>query len=162
MRVLCRSENHDGTYLVDEGLLDNLPVEAMCALPWPDHRGDVSLSIDLEQPPAASRRRSGIYRMLSRLRAPARMPSFGQMLMRTATLSSVLASAMRGRSASGGTLNTVIGDPQAARQSVGRFRDCGVDELILIMQMGTVPHEVVMRSIRTFAEKVMPFFGDAG
>ena len=29
---------------------------------------------------------------------------------------------------------------------------------ILVMQMGTVPHELVMESLRTFAEKVMPHF----
>jgi hypothetical protein len=26
------------------------------------------------------------------------------------------------------------------------------------MQVGTVPHELVMESLRTFAEKVMPYF----
>lgn len=65
------------------------------------------------------------------------------------------AMAERGSPAS---LNTVIGDPKAARASVARFAACGVDELILVMQMGTVPQEVVLRSLRTFAEKVMPHF----
>lgn len=41
---------------------------------------------------------------------------------------------------------------------VQRFADVGVDELLLIMQMGTVPHDTIMRSLRTFAEKVMPHF----
>ncbi len=36
--------------------------------------------------------------------------------------------------------------------------EIGVDELILVMQMGTVPHELIMESIRTFAEQVMPHF----
>jgi alkanesulfonate monooxygenase SsuD/methylene tetrahydromethanopterin reductase-like flavin-dependent oxidoreductase (luciferase family) len=58
----------------------------------------------------------------------------------------------------GGQLNAVIGDPAAARRSVARFADAGVDELILVMQMGTVAHEVVVESMRTFAEKVMPDF----
>ena len=31
-------------------------------------------------------------------------------------------------------------------------------QLILVMQMGTVPHELVMESIRTFGEQVMPHF----
>ena len=53
----------------------------------------------------------------------------------------------------------VLGDPVAARETVERFKDIGVDELILVMQMGTVPHELVMESLRTFAEKVMPHFG---
>jgi len=52
----------------------------------------------------------------------------------------------------------IVGDPLAATDMVQRFVDVGVDELILVMQLGTVPHEVVMRSIRTFGEKVMPHF----
>ena len=59
------------------------------------------------------------------------------------------------RSDPDGPLNHVIGDPVAAAEAVSRFEDCGVDELILVMQLGTVPNEVVLRSIRTFAEKVM-------
>lgn len=53
-------------------------------------------------------------------------------------------------------LSTVIGDPVAALESVGRFQRAGVDELILVMQMGTVPHEAVMRSLKLFGEEVMP------
>jgi len=52
----------------------------------------------------------------------------------------------------------VIGDPSHCREIVGRFRDAGIDELILVMQAGTVPHEQIMKSIRTFGEKVMPHF----
>ena len=48
--------------------------------------------------------------------------------------------------------------PEAAKETVARFADIGVDELILVMQMGTVPHELIMQSLRTFAEKVMPHF----
>jgi alkanesulfonate monooxygenase SsuD/methylene tetrahydromethanopterin reductase-like flavin-dependent oxidoreductase (luciferase family) len=69
-----------------------------------------------------------------------------------------LKNATLGRNLDGGQLNSVIGDPTAARESVKRFQMTGVDELIMVMQMGTIPHEIVMRSIRTFAEKVMPHF----
>jgi alkanesulfonate monooxygenase SsuD/methylene tetrahydromethanopterin reductase-like flavin-dependent oxidoreductase (luciferase family) len=65
------------------------------------------------------------------------------------------------RAARGGASSAVgvlVGDPAAAREIVERFADIGVDELMLVMQMGTVPHELVMRSIRTFGEKVMPHF----
>jgi hypothetical protein len=31
--------------------------------------------------------------------------------------------------------------------------------MICVMQMGTVPHELIMESIRTFGEKVLPHFG---
>ncbi|HUJ27059.1 MAG TPA: LLM class flavin-dependent oxidoreductase [Myxococcales bacterium] len=62
------------------------------------------------------------------------------------------------RNAPGSQLATIVGDPGAARESVQRFVDVGVDELILVMQMGTVPHELVKESMRTFAEQVMPNF----
>ncbi len=65
----------------------------------------------------------------------------------------------RVRNAPKSQLSSVIGDPQAARESVQRFADVGVDELILVMQTGTTSHELIMESIRTFGEKVMPYFG---
>jgi alkanesulfonate monooxygenase SsuD/methylene tetrahydromethanopterin reductase-like flavin-dependent oxidoreductase (luciferase family) len=69
--------------------------------------------------------------------------------------------AMSARSKQDATLASVIGDPVSARETVSRFQRAGVDELILVMQMGTVPHAVVMDSMRTFAEDVMPHFADA-
>lgn len=65
----------------------------------------------------------------------------------------------RVRNAPQSQLSSVIGDPHAARESVQRFVDAGVDELMLVMQTGTASHELVMESIRTFGEKVMPYFG---
>jgi alkanesulfonate monooxygenase SsuD/methylene tetrahydromethanopterin reductase-like flavin-dependent oxidoreductase (luciferase family) len=55
-------------------------------------------------------------------------------------------------------LSSVIGDPASARESVQRFVNAGVDELILVMQTGTTPHELIMESIRTFGEEVLPHF----
>jgi alkanesulfonate monooxygenase SsuD/methylene tetrahydromethanopterin reductase-like flavin-dependent oxidoreductase (luciferase family) len=69
-----------------------------------------------------------------------------------------LAAAAAERNSAGSQLATIIGDPVAARESVSRFRDAGVDELILVMQMGTVANELVVESLRTFAEQVMPHF----
>jgi alkanesulfonate monooxygenase SsuD/methylene tetrahydromethanopterin reductase-like flavin-dependent oxidoreductase (luciferase family) len=69
-----------------------------------------------------------------------------------------LDAAMAHRSVAGSDLAMVIGDPVAARESVQRFVDTGVDELMLIMQMGTVPSDLVLQSLRVFAEEVMPHF----
>jgi alkanesulfonate monooxygenase SsuD/methylene tetrahydromethanopterin reductase-like flavin-dependent oxidoreductase (luciferase family) len=71
-----------------------------------------------------------------------------------------LAEVMAGRSRPDSALTAVIGDPSAARETVGRFAAAGVDELALVMQVGTVPHELIMTSIRLFAEKIMPDFAD--
>jgi alkanesulfonate monooxygenase SsuD/methylene tetrahydromethanopterin reductase-like flavin-dependent oxidoreductase (luciferase family) len=69
-----------------------------------------------------------------------------------------LAKAMAERNSPGSALNSIIGDPDSAIETVRRFQAAGVDELILIMQMATVPHEIILESLRTFAEKVMPHF----
>ena len=69
-----------------------------------------------------------------------------------------LSEAMAFRSDPDSQLTAIVGDPTAAKERVQRFVDIGVDELILVMQLGTVPHDVVMRSLRTFGEKVMPHF----
>lgn len=70
-----------------------------------------------------------------------------------------LEEAMALRNTEGAPMASIVGDPVSARESVQRFVDIGVDELILVMQMGTVPHEIVMESLRTFGEQVMPHFG---
>ena len=65
------------------------------------------------------------------------------------------------RNSPGSQLSSIIGDPECARETVQRFVDVGVDELILVMQTGTTPHELILESIRTMAEEVMPHFPDA-
>src|SRR2546430_8544676 len=47
-----------------------------------------------------------------------------------------LAEARQLRNSPGSQLATIVGDPIAARESVQRFADIGVDELILVMQIG--------------------------
>jgi alkanesulfonate monooxygenase SsuD/methylene tetrahydromethanopterin reductase-like flavin-dependent oxidoreductase (luciferase family) len=69
-----------------------------------------------------------------------------------------LDAAMALRNTEGSPVAAIVGDPGCARETVQRFVEIGVDELILVMQMGTVPHEVIMESLRTFAEKVMAHF----
>jgi alkanesulfonate monooxygenase SsuD/methylene tetrahydromethanopterin reductase-like flavin-dependent oxidoreductase (luciferase family) len=59
-----------------------------------------------------------------------------------------------------GALN-LIGDPVRVRETVSRFDAAGVDELILLMQVGTMPDAVIERSMTVFAEQVMPHFPDA-
>jgi alkanesulfonate monooxygenase SsuD/methylene tetrahydromethanopterin reductase-like flavin-dependent oxidoreductase (luciferase family) len=69
-----------------------------------------------------------------------------------------LAQAMALRSTARAPLATLVGDPVAVKEGVSRLAEIGVDELILVMQMGTVAHELIMESIRTFGEKVLPHF----
>jgi alkanesulfonate monooxygenase SsuD/methylene tetrahydromethanopterin reductase-like flavin-dependent oxidoreductase (luciferase family) len=69
-----------------------------------------------------------------------------------------LDAAMAFRGAKNTLAMNVIGDPAHCREIVSRYVKAGVDELILVMQTGTVPHELVLRSIRTFGEEVLPHF----
>jgi alkanesulfonate monooxygenase SsuD/methylene tetrahydromethanopterin reductase-like flavin-dependent oxidoreductase (luciferase family) len=73
-----------------------------------------------------------------------------------------LDAAMDFRGADDAPAMNVVGDPVHCREIVSRFEGAGIDELILVMQAGTVPHELIMKSIRTFGEQVMPHFaGDS-
>ncbi len=69
-----------------------------------------------------------------------------------------LDAAMAFRGADDAPAMNIIGDPAHCREIVSRFQAAGVDEIIAVMQVGTVPHDIVMQSIRTFAEQVMPHF----
>jgi alkanesulfonate monooxygenase SsuD/methylene tetrahydromethanopterin reductase-like flavin-dependent oxidoreductase (luciferase family) len=69
-----------------------------------------------------------------------------------------LSAAMENRNRGDNSTNACVGDPSAAREFVQRFVEIGVDELILVMQMGTVPTELVTESIKTFGEQVLPHF----
>lgn len=71
---------------------------------------------------------------------------------------SELDDAMALRNSTGSAVAVIVGDAACARESVQRFVDAGVDELLLVMQTGTVPSDLVLQSVRTFAEKVMPYF----
>lgn len=41
---------------------------------------------------------------------------------------------------------------------VEQLQEAGADEIMFLMQMGTVPHEVIMQSIRNIGEHVLPYF----
>ena len=69
-----------------------------------------------------------------------------------------LDAAMARRNESDDPINAMVGDTEHAKEFVERFAEIGVDELILVMQCGTVPHELIMESIKTFGEKVLPHF----
>jgi hypothetical protein len=41
---------------------------------------------------------------------------------------------------------------------VTRLQDAGADEILFLFQMGTIPHEAIMETIRNIGEKVIPHF----
>jgi len=54
--------------------------------------------------------------------------------------------------------NHAYGSPSDAIDYVGRLVDAGADEVMFILQMGTVPHEAILESIRNLGEHVIPRF----
>ncbi len=54
--------------------------------------------------------------------------------------------------------NNAYGTPEDAITYVQRLINAGADEIMFLMQMGTVPQEKIMESIRLIGEQVIPHF----
>jgi alkanesulfonate monooxygenase SsuD/methylene tetrahydromethanopterin reductase-like flavin-dependent oxidoreductase (luciferase family) len=55
----------------------------------------------------------------------------------------------------------IAGDPESCIKAIRMYEEIGVDQVIMIMQTETVPHERVMRSIEMFGKYVLPTFRQA-
>jgi len=55
----------------------------------------------------------------------------------------------------------IAGDPDSCSKGVELYEKAGVDQVILIMQTETIPHEKAMRSIELFGKHVIPAFRKA-
>ena len=54
----------------------------------------------------------------------------------------------------------IIGDVETCRRKMQRYKDIGVDRLMCFMQIGDLPHDSIMRSLRITAEELMPALAD--
>lgn len=54
--------------------------------------------------------------------------------------------------------NDAYGTPEDCIRYVQRLIDAGADEVLFLFQMGGVPHDAIMRTIRNIGEKVIPHF----
>ena len=52
----------------------------------------------------------------------------------------------------------IAGDPDSCSTAVQMYEDIGVDQVMMIMQTETIPHEKVMSSIELFGKEVIPRF----
>lgn len=55
-------------------------------------------------------------------------------------------------------VNQAYGNADDAIAYVERLIQAGADEIMFLLQMGTVPHETIMESIRVIGEQVIPYF----
>lgn len=54
--------------------------------------------------------------------------------------------------------NNAYGTPEDVIAHVAKLFEAGADEILFLPQMGTVPHEAIMETIRLIGEKVIPHF----
>ncbi len=52
----------------------------------------------------------------------------------------------------------IAGNPESCIKTIRKYEDIGVDQVMMIMQTETVPHERVMSSIEMFGKRVIPVF----
>ena len=55
----------------------------------------------------------------------------------------------------------IAGNPESCIKTIQTYEDIGVDQVMLIMQTETIPHEKVMESIELFGKEVIPAFSGA-
>ena len=56
----------------------------------------------------------------------------------------------------------IAGDPESCIKTIKTYEDIGVDQVMLIMQTETIPHEKVMESIELYGKEVIPAFRNGG
>ena len=55
----------------------------------------------------------------------------------------------------------IAGNPESCIKTIKTYEDVGVDQVMLIMQTETIPHDQVMESIELYGKEVIPAFADA-
>ncbi len=55
----------------------------------------------------------------------------------------------------------VAGDPESCIKAIQMYEEIGVDQVMMIMQTETIPHEKVMSSIELFGKEVFPKIREA-
>ena len=56
---------------------------------------------------------------------------------------------------------TIAGDPDSCIRAIRMYEEIGVDEVMMITQTETIPHEKVMNSIDLFGKEVFPAFRES-
>ena len=51
-----------------------------------------------------------------------------------------------------------LGSKKTQASRAQRLKDAGADEILFMFQMGGIPHDVIMETIRNIGEKVIPHF----
>src|SRR4029078_4035309 len=57
-------------------------------------------------------------------------------------------------------LRGATGTPDQTREYLKRYEECGVDQVIFVMQAGKNRHEHIMESLELFGREVLPEFAE--
>jgi hypothetical protein len=52
----------------------------------------------------------------------------------------------------------IVGDPAHCIERLKIYSESGIDLILCLMQLYTIPHEQVLQSIRLFGSQVIPYF----
>jgi len=52
----------------------------------------------------------------------------------------------------------ICGDPETCIRKVKRYQEAGVQQLLCMMQLYTIPHQKIMDSIKLWGQHVIPYF----
>ena len=52
----------------------------------------------------------------------------------------------------------IAGDPDSCKEGVRMHQNAGEDQILMLMQLDTIPHEEVINSIKLFGTEVLPEF----
>jgi alkanesulfonate monooxygenase SsuD/methylene tetrahydromethanopterin reductase-like flavin-dependent oxidoreductase (luciferase family) len=53
----------------------------------------------------------------------------------------------------------IVGSPETCRKKLRAYADAGIDRLMCFHQVGALPHDLVLRSIRLIGELIPEFAG---
>ncbi|HKC49619.1 MAG TPA: LLM class flavin-dependent oxidoreductase [Myxococcota bacterium] len=54
--------------------------------------------------------------------------------------------------------SVIVGDVASCRRKIEAYADIGVDRLMCLLQFGALPHESILRSLRTIGEELIPVY----
>ncbi|MCW2493787.1 MAG: class flavin-dependent oxidoreductase, partial [Frankiales bacterium] len=53
----------------------------------------------------------------------------------------------------------LVGSPATITKTIEEFKDTGATQMLVAMQLGAIPHEKVLESIKLFGSEVIPNVG---
>ena len=56
--------------------------------------------------------------------------------------------------------SVIIGDVKTCKRKIEAFYEAGVDRLLCLVQMGEIPHDQVLETIKVIGKELVPYFSN--